>query len=553
MANPTILAALNTFQQAANRGTAVHLSPELVQELRDALKAEPEGEGPTTEELDQLYREIHGLRSDVLGPMPLKFARAVLARWACPATPPAPGPPAEALAARPLLEQVAAMADCIGAQTVGQITAISNRAAAWLRENPPGQPVAVEPRGCPTPGACSCVEPAPPAPEPGELVAWLKEEAEAYRNTCGTNLASQNLDNAATLLLEQGTELAALREERFVAGQNRINQLWVDALDPSTQVPLSAPQIKKLRKVLDDYCDQGPPNGTMWKSQELEELMWAVEGWVSAATPLPAPQAGEVHRSSTTMSDNFRTQVTDEASSRYPQTSQNAEFDAFTQGASWAFVTHAPAAGIREAVKAELDACCEWLRTSDPGCAHPEWKRERATRLYLARWGVPATPPAPETGEVPSDELMGQWKEECKRLSLESDYAIPASSFMAQRVVAWARQQQATELSALQGEVGELVKFLGTLAAAPILLQQQATELAALRKPPHPTFLDAIRLAQGCHDYSGGHSGQQGEAFQDGVGTVVAVLKKAAVGPWDSQTMAVFGIGSAPQAGEGEA
>ena len=69
---------------------------------------------------------------------------------------------------------------------------------------------------------------------------------------------------------------------------------------------------------------------------------------------------------------------------------------------------------------------------------------------------------------------------------------------------------------------------------------------------PHPTYLDAIRLAQGCHDYSGGHSGQQGEAFQDGVGTVVAVLKKAAVGPWDSQVMAVFAIGSAPQVGEAQ-
>ena len=283
MITPTIRAALDTFQQAANRGTAVYLSLELVQELRDALKAEPD---------------------------------------------------AEALAARPLLEQVAAMADCIGAQTVGQITAISNRAAAWLRDNPPGQQVAIKPRGCPTPGACSCVEPAPPAPEPGELgelvellklagrwatstgvhldrfaalfdqqatelaalrrvpvalsewedafmsgvcaalatvtahgdsviwreivrsvgidnalnyaanvnpedwdlagfskyaqpelgkdkplpapepgelVAWLKEEAEAYRNTCGTNLASQNLDNAATLIQQQQAELAALR------------------------------------------------------------------------------------------------------------------------------------------------------------------------------------------------------------------------------------------------------------------------------------------------------------------------------------------------------
>ena len=44
MTTSTIRVALDTFQQAANRGTAVYLSPELVQELRDALKAEPEGE-----------------------------------------------------------------------------------------------------------------------------------------------------------------------------------------------------------------------------------------------------------------------------------------------------------------------------------------------------------------------------------------------------------------------------------------------------------------------------------------------------------------------------
>jgi hypothetical protein len=72
----------------------------------------------------------------------------------------------EALAARPLLQQVARLGDCIGANTVGEVMAISNRAAAWLEANPPGQPVAIEPRGCPTPGACSCVEPATPPPEP---------------------------------------------------------------------------------------------------------------------------------------------------------------------------------------------------------------------------------------------------------------------------------------------------------------------------------------------------------------------------------------------------
>jgi hypothetical protein len=70
---------------------------------------------------------------------------------------------------------------------------------------------------------------------------------------------------------------------------------------------------------------------------------------------------------------------------------------------------------------------------------------------------------------------------------------------------------------------------------------------------PHPTFQDAIRLAEGCHDYSGGHSGAEGEAWHGAIDTVVAVLKKATDGPWDSQAMAVFGVGSEAQAGEVEA
>lgn len=54
---------------------------------------------------------------------------------------------------------VARLGDRIGQHTVGEIMAISDRAAAWLRDNPPGQPIAIEPRGCPIPGACACVEP----------------------------------------------------------------------------------------------------------------------------------------------------------------------------------------------------------------------------------------------------------------------------------------------------------------------------------------------------------------------------------------------------------
>ena len=157
MITPTIRAVLDTFQQSANRGTAVYLSLELVQELRDALKAEPD---------------------------------------------------ADALAARPLLEQVAAMADCIGANTVGQITAISNRAAAWLRANPPGQPVTIEPRDCPRPGACSCVESTPPAPEPGELGELVELLKLAGRWATSTGV---HLDRFAALFDHQEAELAALR------------------------------------------------------------------------------------------------------------------------------------------------------------------------------------------------------------------------------------------------------------------------------------------------------------------------------------------------------
>ena len=100
------------------------------------------------------------------------------------ATPP-PEPPTvmEILAARPLLEQVARLGDCIGANTVGKIMAISSRAAAWLEANPPGQPVAIEPRGCPTPGACSCLALATPPPEPptdkerlADFTKWLARE-----------------------------------------------------------------------------------------------------------------------------------------------------------------------------------------------------------------------------------------------------------------------------------------------------------------------------------------------------------------------------------------
>jgi len=159
-----------------------HKHRALITRARAALAAQPEGEGPSFAEVDELCAEFGFHLNDDRGEgleILQEMIGASIARWGRPTAPPAPYSPAESLAARPLLEQVAAMADCIGAHTVAGITTISDRAAAWLRENPPGQPVAIEPRGCPLPGACSCVAPtAPPAPEVAEVVSALEQDAD---------------------------------------------------------------------------------------------------------------------------------------------------------------------------------------------------------------------------------------------------------------------------------------------------------------------------------------------------------------------------------------
>ena len=181
----------------------------------------------------------------------------------------------------------------------------------------------------------------------------------------------------------------------------------------------------------------------------------------------------------------------------------------------------------RAVLKAEPEGEGPSLADVDELCAefgfHPDDDQGEGLEILsdmitaaIARWGAPvvkpATPPAPEQ---------------------------PLSSLMAQEL-AKAEQRHgrfdASETIERLGRCHSAMSARGDVQSAALcqhaatLLQQQTAELAALRKPPHPTFLDAIRLAQGCHDYSGGHSGKQKEAFQDGVGTVVAVLKKAAVG-----------------------
>jgi len=140
-----------------------------------------------------------------------------------------------------------------------------------------------------------------------------------------------------------------------------------------------------------------------------------------------------------------------------------------------------------------------------------------AVPYWFAPPSAPATPPAPEPGEV---EDVAQWLHahalDCRVLGrdvLGNDWA-----------------EQCTR--------------------AATLLQQQCAPPAP---EPGPTFQDAIKLAEGCHDYSGGHSGTEGEAWHGAIDTVVGVLKKATDGPWDSQTMAVFGVGAEAQAGEVEA
>lgn len=257
MTTSTIRAALERLIELEDTASANGADPdttawdEAVATGRAVLKAEPEGEGPSLADVDELCAEFgfhpdddQGEGLEILSDM----ITAAIARWGAPvvkpATPPAPEQPLSSLMAQELAKAEQRHGRFDASETIERL------------------------------GRCH-----------------------SAMSARGDVQSAALCQHSATLLQQQTAELAALREElrveRFVAGQNRISQLWVDALDPSTQVPLSAPQIKKLRKVLDDHCDQGPPNGTMWKSQELEELMWAVEGWVGAATPLPAPQAGE--------------------------------------------------------------------------------------------------------------------------------------------------------------------------------------------------------------------------------------------------------------------
>lgn len=184
----------------------------LATEARAAL-AEPQGEGaPTVMQIIELAEEI-----EAAGLGQVDLVRAALARWGRPAAPPL----TEALAARPMLEQVARMGDRVGAHAMGELMVsrlISDRAAAWLRDNPPGRPVAIEPRGCPTPGACSCVEAAQEPPAEGEVAdfaSWLAQEMPAGTVISDPLWWAPRIAARAAALLQQppGEELTALARE----------------------------------------------------------------------------------------------------------------------------------------------------------------------------------------------------------------------------------------------------------------------------------------------------------------------------------------------------
>ena len=88
------------------------------------------------------------------------------------------------------------------------------------------------------------------------------------------------------------------------------------------------------------------------------------------------------------------------------------------------------------------------------------------------------------------------------------------------------------------------VEVYGSELLAAMRAAIAAHEAARPAPAPMPSFLDAIRLANGCHDYSGGYGGAEGEAWHAAIDTVVTVLRRAATRPWDSQITAVYAVGA---------
>ena len=266
MITPTIRAALGAFRQAANRGTAVYLSPELVKELRDALNAEPEGEGPSVEEV--YYWALKSIRqygSDTLSGR--ADGGADDREW-----------------------QRAAVAEMV------------RRAQEGLDY---GTPVAQ------------------PAPEPGEVRELVEFLTPSREQAGAISLdAFVKLRRAAALLQQQSTELATLRAQPVAVSDrlpepntkvlahycNKLSKgrticaIWVPA---KTRVSNSDID-ENLDLEYDDKTDQFYwPEGWYEAIENWEEFGYlkVYEGevaywqplpkWPANAISLPAPQAGE--------------------------------------------------------------------------------------------------------------------------------------------------------------------------------------------------------------------------------------------------------------------
>jgi hypothetical protein len=195
--------------------TGDSVPPHIDAEARAALAAAPPVPAPTINDIYELCEdhEFHlggnGADEEESAESLLQIIRIALSRWGN--QPPALDP-REALAARPLLEAVVSLDLATWGEEVynGRLPALQQRIGAWLAQNPPGQPVAIEPRGCPAPGACSCVE--PPAPdhirtatemvgdgEREELAVELQQVADAL-NDEGLTGSARPVRRAAALL-----------------------------------------------------------------------------------------------------------------------------------------------------------------------------------------------------------------------------------------------------------------------------------------------------------------------------------------------------------------
>ncbi len=137
-----------------------------------------------------------------------------------------------------------------------QVQQLANQAAAWLRENPPGQPVAIEPRGCPTPGACSCVEPTSPSPAtpsaPGDVTELDDQQREAVYQAVAEALGSGAYDCTRVW---SAWSCGTMGSDDFVPvaeDSDRVAEIADAAIEAIRAIPALAPEPKRLFRIADE-------------------------------------------------------------------------------------------------------------------------------------------------------------------------------------------------------------------------------------------------------------------------------------------------------------